>query len=485
MKDIKFTKGIIDSNNKTITVCLLTPDNQKQQVNINVASPENDKFIEELIDMANRHYAAMIFNIKESEKTQEYGCITSKVLGLDNIPITIMSTKYLINIFLKLIECLMIDGETQQYLPLCIRDEHSVQIPTTEQNISKLIDDIMTTCVNNDDDDNEDVDIRDLFLTVLHFMSNLSASNAKKINNGNMKRKINIAGGISNIQQLFNNDFLKNNINETLHQTGDMIHNMIREYKNLILMDHKICKAEFQVILDFIKANPNLALYQNTNITYNFMMTFIRNLFNELFVEILPKTTMINCLYATLYQASVLNELNILKYYSKYIQVPLIYKLIYSFYKCDYQIPNQSVIDQSLIGLIDKLCQKENQYNYTVDVLCQIALKVNIQDENQLNEIFWLLNEKRGYTYEFYIILMISLYIMSRCQTMNKQNKLLNSKIFIEPLYEIIFSLYIYVVKDIRNIDMALCQETLDNFSKIYSSQIMNCFKKFSKTMMK
>ena len=480
MINLKFTKGLIDSNAKTITVWLSTPDNQKQEININVASPENDCFVDELIDMANRHYAATIFNIEKSEEIQEYGCINSKVLGLKDIPLTIMNTKYLINIFLNLVECLFTANDTQHLLPLCARDKNSVQIPTTEHNISNLINDIIYTCATDHDEDEYSVDIKDLFLTVLHFMSNLSANNAKKINNSNVKKKLSMAGGIPNIHQIFGDDFLKDNINQALHQTGDMIHNMIREYRNLIL--HKVCKDDFQAILNVITANPNLVLYQNTNISYKFMMNFICNLFNKLFLEILPKTTMINCLYASLYQASVLNELNILKYHSKYIQMPIIYKLIYSFYKCDYHLPNQSNIDQTLSGWIDRLCQKEID---SIDILCNIAIKINIQDENQLNVIFWLLNEKRGYTYEFYIILMISLYVMSRCQTMNKHNKLLNSKSFIKPLYEIISGLYIYVVSHINNIDMALCDETLDNFSKMYSSEIMHCFKKLSTTMVK
>ena len=483
MENLKFIKGLINSNEKTISVWVSTLEGQKC-INIKVDTTENDTFFENLIDMANRHYAATIFNIKESEKIQEYGCLTSKVLGLSDIPLTFMNPKYLINLFIKLVECLLLVDETTRHY--FIRDECSVELPTTEQNISNLISDVMTTCLNdNSSIDGNDIDIKDLFLTVLYFMSNLSASNVKKINNNSLKKKINMAGGIRNIQQLYNNDFLKNKIDTTLRKTGDTIHHLIREHKSLILQQHKSCFGDFHVILDVIKSNPNLTIYQNTNISYKFMMQFIRNLFNELFIEILPKTTMTNCLYATLYQASVLNELNILKYNSKYIQIPIIYKLIYSFYKCDYQLPSQSSdINRSIWTLIDQLSEKDIQQTHIVDILCQIALKVDIHETNQLDEIFWLLNEKRGYTYEFYIILLISLYSLCRCQTMNKPNKLLNCKKFIMPLYDIIYNFYSYVVLEIKDLNMALCDQTLNNFSKMYSREIMHCFKKFSTTMM-
>ena len=495
MENIIFHKGLINSTDETITIYFARRGEKevKESVDIKVSSDENDEFILNLIDLANRHYSVTVFNINKSDEDGNYGCISSKVLGLDNMPLTLMNVKYMINLFLNLVQCLLFDDDDDNNNAYCRRDIHSIKIPTTDQNINNLINDVITNCINNNDNNNnnnDDIDIKDLFLIVLQYMSSLSASNVKKINNNNnMLKKCNIAGGIPRMQELLSGaykdgNFLKSSINETLHQTGNMIHNLIHEYKHLIIQQSSLCHQDSQAILKWIEANPNLLLYQNTNISCKFMMQFICHLFNVLFIEILPQTTMINCLYATLYQASVLNELNILKYHSKYIQIPLIYKLIYSFYKTE-QKPEQMTnidIDHSIITLIDKLCQTKTE-DESIKILCQIALKINIQNTNQMNEIFWLLNEKRGYTFEFYIIVLIAIFIMSKCQNLNKINKLFNSQTFISPLYNILNSFYKFVVYEINNLKMALCDQTLDNFSKLYSTEIMNCFKIFSKNI--
>ena len=403
-------------------------------------------------------------------------------------------------------QCLFI--EDVKYLRLCNRDENSVKIPTSETNMSILIKDIMNSCNNNDssinintnnnNDDNDSdslIDIKHLFLLVLNYIGNLQNSNAKKLNSSKLHKNVNISGGFRNIQELFqnnnnnnnnnNDNSLQNNINETLKYTGEKIHDLIKEYKHIIYQND-LCNNDINTLKEFIDNNPEIYIYQNTNISFKFMMQFISNLFNSLFLEILPKTSMINCLYATLYQASVLNELNILKYNSNIIQLPLMYRLIYSFYKNEsYQLENFDNNNNNdddinkLKRLIDKLCNQEKD----IDTLCQIALRINIQDTKQLNTLFWLLNEKRGYTYEFYIIIIISLYVLSKCQNMSKTNKFSNSKTFGEPLYDILFLFYKYVVFEIQNLQIALCTKTFDNFNLIYANDIKIYIQKFLKNI--
>ena len=71
--------------------------------------------------------------------------------------------------------------------------------------------------------------------------------------------------------------------------------------------------------------------------------------------------------------------------------------------------------------LINKLCQKDNTQEKNIEILCNIAMKINIQNNDELNAIYGLLNEKRGYTYEFYVIILIAIYAMSKCQTEKKE----------------------------------------------------------------
>ena len=326
------------NNNNKIDNNNVNDNNNNNDINskiivkyIDVANENNDEIILNFIDIANRYYSAKIFEINKSEECDQYGCITSRVLGLYDFPITFMNAKYIINIFLKLLQCLLKDDNL--YLQYCKRDENSIEIPTSKTNMQNLIKNILQVCMNennyeNDDDDNI-FDIKFLFLSVLQYMGNLQHNNAKKLQSGKLQKTINIAGGIHNAHELFqNNSILQNNISETLQLTGDRIHSLFYTYKNFIYNENA-CRNDLDNIKICIDNNSNICLYQNTNISYKFMMQFISNIFRVLFIDILPKTSMINCLYSTLYQASVLNEMNILNYNSKVIQLPLRY-IIYS-----------------------------------------------------------------------------------------------------------------------------------------------------------
>ena len=68
---------------------------------------------------------------------------------------------------------------------------------------------------------------------------------------------------------------------------------------------------------------------------------------------------------------------------------------------------------------------------------------------------------------------------MSKCQTMNKNNKIANSRLFGEPLYDILYKFYRYIVYDINDLNIALCTNTLDNFSLLYSKDLKKCLKTF------
>lgn len=487
MENFKFIRPNINREKKVISVQLSNSnnnnnnDNDTQEICIDVSFIDNDEYILHIIDMANRYYSVKLFEIGRSDTVEPYGCLTSKVLGLNGFPLTFMNAKYLINIFLKLLQCLYKDHT--HYLQLFKRDENSIKIPTSEVNMSFLMKEVMKNCINDNDDDidgdNVDIDIRNLLLIVLNYISNLSMQNAKKMNNSRIQKNIHIAGGVHNVQELFRNkncnNNLQDNINETLHQTGDMIHKLLFDFREEIIKN-KACEEDLENILKLINGNPNMYLYQNINVSFKFMMQFVSNVFNALFVDILPKTSMINCLYATLYQASALYELNILEPNSKFIQIPLLYRLIYSFYKCDYQPASMST-DDEMSSLVDKLCRSKDQQD--LETICKIANKVNIQDTKQLNTLFWLLNDKRGYTYEFYLIIIISLFVMSKCQALNKINKMSNCKQFGQPLYDLLHKFYIYVVYELKDLNVALCGETLDNFSLLHGNVIKICLKNF------
>ena len=499
MENFNFIKGIINTQEKIITIEVLNNlTNQKESINIDVGNEANNTEILDLIDRSNRSYSAEIFKLNQSENVQEYGCITSKVLGFNDFPITFMNAKYVINTFLELLQNLFKDEK--YYFQ---RDVKSVKIPTSETNISSLIKDLMDNCMNNDekmnvDDDDDDnnsfIDIKQCFLLILNYISNLSLKNQKKNNIPNLPKN-------ANIKYVYDHEELgKSHIFETLQKTEEIIKQSMYKYRDYIFQKSQ---SDLQVI-DKCMNESQLPLYQNVNISFKFMMQFICNVFNTLFLQILPQTSMINCLYATLYQASVLNELNILKYYSKVIQMPLLYRLIYSFFKFDRPLENsdkqalqhnnkrinkhnnylnnnsnKTHFDEKIPQLLEKLSKTDKNIN----IICEIATRINISDVDQLETLFWLINDKRGYTYEFYIIVVISLYLSAKCRNMNKSNKLSNAQMFGEPLYNLLYTFYDHVVHNIQDLNVALCTETLDNFNTLYSKEIKQCLKEFFKNV--
>ena len=479
---IKFKKCLIDSEKKIISILFYNDDNAS--INIDVSSEKNNEDILQLIDIANVYYSAQIHKLNQSEKYDSYGCLTSKVLGLDDIPITFINPKYVKNLFLQLLQLLFQDDES--YLKYCQRDENSLEIPTSQNNISILINDIVNICNNNNNNiDNEEdiniIDIKDVFIMILNYITSIQNNKIqKKLQKGKLQKQMNICGGIHNLQDIKNS--LKDNINESLIHTGKNIHKLIYEYKN-ILYEGKNLKNNLDYIKTCVDQNPNVCLYENTEITFKFMMETIQNIFNTLFVQILPQTSMLNCLYATLYQASVLNEMNILKHYSKTIQIPLLYRLIYSFFKDQTQV---KMVNNDEDNIIYKLVNRlSNEKEKNLDILCEIALKMNIKNVEQINLLYWLLNERRGYTYEFYLIIIVNLYTLGKCQNMNRNNKFSNGKTFAEPLYNLMLTFYGFVINDLKDIKIALCSETLDQFNTIYSSEINKCLKLFVQNLQK
>ena len=474
MDNFTFIKGLINNDN-TLTITVVNAEGNCQEIVIDAANVNNDNFILELIDKANRCYSATIHNLKKSEEIECYGCLTTKVIGFNELPLTFVNAKYVVNIFLKLLQCFFAEADDNKLRYLCHRDEDSLKIPTSKTNMSALIKEIMNACVNNDnnsDKDDDIIDIKYLFVIILNYMSDLSSTTAKNINN--KQHKINISGGANYLKEF--NKSVENNIEETLSQTGDKIHSLICKYKHIIYKEDEACREKLNMIKKWMDDNPSTYLYENTNISFKFMMEFVSNVFNALFLEILPKMSMMDCLFATLYQASVLNELNILKYQSDSIQLPLLYRLIYSCFKCEHE-PQLTDIDSGIKDLVKKLPPQDKN----IEVICKIALKTDITDTNRLDALFWLLNRERGYTFEFYLIILVALYIKFKCAALNRANKLSNGQMFGEPLYDILCKFYSYVTNDLSDLEEALCTSTLTNFNRIYSNDIKRCLQKFFK----
>ena len=194
---ITLKKCNLDGNNKIITAEVVVNDKDTNTIYINVGDEKNDEHILDIIDKANRHYAAIMFDLGRTNSQASYGCLTSKVVGLADVPLTYLNPKYIINVFLQILQCIFKDDP--HYLKYCIRDDESLYIPTSEENISSLVDKLMNICNENNDnnmDDEEDtIDIKDMFMLLLDYILKIQSNNHKKLNNGNLQKKISLMGG--------------------------------------------------------------------------------------------------------------------------------------------------------------------------------------------------------------------------------------------------------------------------------------------------
>ena len=465
---IKYKKGRIFPESKQIVIDAYYDESNVVQININVADDNNDEYILRLIDMANVHYSTHINKINGSDNIGTYGCLTSKVLGLYDIPNTFINPKYVKNLFLKLSQLLFHDEKI--YEEYWRRDEKSVEIPTSPANISTLISDItaiMSSNNNNNNDDEDIVDIKDAMLFILTQI----IGNQRDIPKEKIMKQASICGGIHNINNI--KDSLNTNINQTLSNTGETIHSIICDNQKILRDDYRI-KEKVNFIKEAIVKNPQQCLYQNLDISFRFMMEMIQEVLNVLFIQILPQTSMLYCLYATLYQASVLNELKILKYYSKSIHIPIMYRLIYSCFKDNRQYNVNITNNDTISKLVNRLC---NYNDNCLDIICDLAVRIDITNVDQLDLLYTLLNEKRGHTIEFYLIIITNVYIMGKCQGLNKTNKIANCKMFAQPLYNLLYLFYKFIVEDLKELQLALCSETFDKFNMLYSNDIKNCVK--------
>ena len=495
-------KSKLNCQDKIITTTINNNNNDdncnKNTFTIKIDNPENDKSILMFIDKVNRQYCSILYKCDRTLTYDDVGCLTTKVVGLGdiNIPVKFVNSRYIINVFLKFMQCYF--AKETKYLACCKRDE-MITIPGSEENILNLINNLTQMYNNNNNnnnnnsletdmevDDDDDgggddeniVDIRDMLMVVMNQFSLLYGNNnniQKKINT--FQKKSNIIGGMPNIDKTNLHSTMKDKFDQTLKHTADRIHELIFKHRTDI---YERCQQDIDVIKNVIDKNPHTQLYENVEISNEFMMQTIGKIMHILFLEILPKLSMLDCLYAMLYQATFLNELGILQYYFKIIQLPILYRIIHTFYvdnlgTNDNYNYNNDDDDEKIIKLINRL---KNDSNDPLEIFCDLAMKIDLRNENNISDkIYWILNNQRQCTFEYYIIVLISMYILGKCQGMNTKSKKLNGKQFGEPLYALLLHFRKYIVDDINDKTLVFCKDTFDNFNKLYSNEIKKCLK--------
>ena len=485
----KIEKCKIDNVKNVIT---LTLDNS-QQITIPVNTYNDNVNFLNYIDLANRKYCAFVYENNLSGK-HNFGVLNSQVVNLDEIPLTLLPPKYILNVFFKLLQCLF--QNNPKLLKYFNRDDKYVDIPISSSEISSLINDIMkafhdiqdssSMMETDDDDDDAIINIKDVFALIIEYIMKLYSKNQSLLENNEncLRRKANMIGRINN-EHIKN---LKTDFDQGLSQAGEKIHEIITKRNEEIYFKNSVFKEKIDFIINCIHNDASKCIYVNTAISFKFMMKFILEIFKILFTDILPKSSMLDSLYGILYQAAFLREMNILQYYSNIIHLPLMYRIIHSFYKDESNSNNDNDYEKYLKNeysgiyrLIKQLhtntdnnCDKQND---NTQILCEIASKCNIQELKMLDSLYWVLNKKQNCIFEFYIIILIVMYIKAKCANVKSINKISNAKEFIEPIYQLIDLFRYYIIKDIKDKNVAVCTETFNNFNQLYSNDIKRIVK--------
>ena len=447
----------------------------------------------------NRLFLTYLCNIGRMNDTNFDGCLPIRCLNLNlneeqgEEEITI-SPKYLINCFIHLLKTIIISKDNTDII--FTRDDKTVHIPTTIVKMRDMFNSILKTFMKDDienemeiddnDNNNNFADLNQLLKLVMGHIVELQQRSTKKLEKS--KKQLSMIGGISQNNFLFSDD--NNAISKMLTDCANVIDTYIYNHRTLVLNDNNI------IINKIITNNHNnKKIYSNNEISFQDMMDFIGQVFNVLFFKTFPRYSMMLTLQGVIYYVSVLNELQLINYYKNTIQLPILYKLIYSCFKDvtnndndeNKKIEHYNNWFQSLYPKLYKaLTTYVNIINNTntndddtaLQCLCNIAIALDISDDSFMDAIYWLFNHHLNSTIEFYLIIIVNIYVQNKCSSLNKNNKISNANTFMKPIYKILI-LFRNYVREI-GIQLAVCDETLTNFSMYYSKEIKEAINDFS-----
>lgn len=475
---------------------LLEFTNRKTRfININECTTTQDdiNFIKE----ANRRYLKQLFDTNKSGLHKFDGCLPIVCLDIainnqdSKHSLNKTSPKYLINYFIALMEILFQDYFLNK--SIFQRDTSLIPIPTSVEKMQTLMvemTDILTQHgLQGENGDNHFSYVFQIILQQLFTLENKCLKKTEKMNK-NLK-KISGTKGIGDIHDMLNSIKNLKGMQESLSECAETIHKCISNNRNNILStvmneENEKMMAVKQVF-QHITNDADVKIYSNLNISLDVMFSAIGEVFNVLFLSIMPQQSMLECLLASFYHTAVLNEMNLLTLFSQMTQMPILFKLIYSCFKtnCDeaYQKMAENYLLSNHTSVLNQINRLNGDLENDLQAVCVIASKSDLQNTEYMDALFYVLNSKKNTTYHFYVITIASLYTQTVCVQLNKDNKLNNTKLFARPLYKMFNLFYVYVNSLDR--DTVLSSQTFDSFSQIYKQELDGCLAEFIKNVEK
>lgn len=486
---------IIDPNNTLLT--LKFDNNTEKTIPINDECEENL----ELIYKANIIYRSHQYekrNLVEYSESVWGGCLPSVCLLIDKPSVNI-NTRYLINVFIEHMSLLFRNENNGK---LFERDDQTISVPISVDDMNKFYDKMMEGLLNSNPSELDTINesnsnIQYLMKMILQFILTIKSEGEKSINNKNLKklkRGSNMIGRVNYqdvFEQLNNNENniidkeeIAKNLKESTANIQKFIYENREEIKKLIFESGYIQNSALYQIVEILKSDHDTPLYIQYNVSFDKMFEATGQIMNAALYTLIPKTSFMLALQASFYNAAFLHQLGVLNKYSDDIFSPIVHRLTFSCFKSDVDDQMMHRIRDYMTSkypdIVTQISKMSNDVGRNVDVITRISGKIDMRDEKCLDGLYWLLNDARGYTFEYYVILLAHIFLNTkRCKNLNRLNKKSMVTDFLIPLYNIMF-LYMSYVTNECGLDVALSSKTLETFNRRYNDQIFETISQFS-----
>ena len=471
--DSLVNKCHINKGKKTFVISCTGDDGKEENSfvdfkNLNLRT-EKDRYF---INNANRCYMSDVYKQDGGEGERDgflpYPCLNPACLN-DNDPIkdVIISPKYITNAFINLINLLSNDNDA-----MIFNRNKNVIIPASDGMMQEMMEKMFEKHANTIPQFNNDDEVNNqlgFFISIfINQMKKLQEDMSKKMKNlQNNQRNIKIANIMGGINLQNNNDkktdFMFGDFISSIGEVREQIHAFIRENKSDIIKECFRAKNDndnaLKQVFELINAYPNTPIYFNHEITYPLMFKTLGQVFEIIFLKIIPRLSMTLSIIGSIYYATFLYEMNLLEAFGYSLQMPIILRMIYSCYpeasnvnddlseiylKKNYEniYDNIQNIDNNCIVVND--VNDENKESDNLNFIMKIAMKFEIENKEFSNHLYNVLNSKRQRTYEYYIIAILGLYMNGIAKTMNlnRRNRESNGKNFIEPIHRVMTKFY-------------------------------------------
>ena len=437
-------------------------------------------------DVSNFIHDINRLHMKDNPTTD--GCLPSNSIGVKDPSVNI-SPMYLMHCFINIMEQVLRNDTNA----VCFeRNKDIVSLPTSNDNLEKIMmamtstENLLSSSSSSSsslvEEGRGNVNFS-LFLRVIiekmfTMQQNLKETISKKCNK---IAKTSAAIGRINHELLRKNRDEADFLSTGLQQCSDVIHSLMRENAQQIRDAVLDPNNTSMVAIKKLHAIHPLSrpLYANENISFALMYECIGEVFNVLFINIIPQNSMMEAMQGSFYNAAVLSELKLQDRFSDLLCLPVLYRFVYSCFE-DKSLSSSShaenlhekYLHEHHSGVWNNIIklQRVDDDDERVNILGIIAQKSDIRDKKFIEALYWVLNQKRLCTFEYYIILMSVLYISARCSNVSKLNKLTNVVRFITPIYSIMTLFQKYVNN--LGITDSLCSATMESFSMLHQEEL-------------